>query len=185
MLRLGCGAGFSSDRLEPAIALAEQGRLDYLVFETIGERTMAFGHRDRKLDPERGYNPQLGARMRGVLPACRRHGTRIVTNMGVANVPAAAELTVAIARELGLEGLRIAAVGGDDVTASIGPDTALFDNRGLTVAEVGRPVVGANVYMLAARYTVGVATSTTAVFLTTAASLATLPIVLYLLLAGG
>lgn len=45
--------------------------------------------------------------------------------------------------------------------------------------------VGANVYMLAARYTVGVATSTTAVFLTTAASLATLPIVLYLLLAGG
>ena len=66
MLRLGCGAGFSSDRLEPAIDLAEKGALDYLVFETIGERTLAFGHRDRQLDPKRGYNPQLAARMRGM-----------------------------------------------------------------------------------------------------------------------
>ena len=86
MLRLGCGAGFSSDRLEPAIDLAEKGRLDYLVFETIGERTLAFGHRDRKLDPKKGYNPQLAARLRGVLAACKANGTRIVTNMGVANV---------------------------------------------------------------------------------------------------
>jgi predicted permease len=45
--------------------------------------------------------------------------------------------------------------------------------------------VGVNSYILAVRYTVGIATSTTAIFLTTAASLATLPIVLYLLLAGG
>ena len=51
MLRLGCGAGFSSDRIGPAIELTEKGRLDWLVFETIGERTLAFGHRDRKLDP--------------------------------------------------------------------------------------------------------------------------------------
>ena len=86
MLRLGCGAGFSSDRLEPAIDLASKGRLDYLVFETIGERTLAFGHRDRKLDPKKGYNPQLAARLRGVLGACKANGTRIVTNMGVANV---------------------------------------------------------------------------------------------------
>ncbi len=88
-MRLGCGAGFSSDRLEPAIDLARDGRLDYLVFETIGERTLAFGHRDRKLDPKRGYNPQLAARMRGVLRHCRENNTRIVTNMGVANVVAA------------------------------------------------------------------------------------------------
>ena len=102
MLRLGCGAGFSSDRLEPAIDLARDGKLDYLVFETIGERTLAFGHRDRKLDPGRGYNPQLAARMRGVLPYCKANKTRIVTNMGVANVAAAGDVIIAIARELGL-----------------------------------------------------------------------------------
>ena len=147
MLRLGCGAGISSDRLEPAIDLAREGRLDYLVFETIGERTLAFGHRDRKLDPKRGYNPQLAARMRGVLAHCRANKTRIVTNMGVANVAAAAEVTIAIARELGLKGLKVAIVEGDDVTALMTPKTVLFDYGNRTIAEVGRPVVGANVYL--------------------------------------
>jgi hypothetical protein len=147
MLRIGCGAGFSSDRLEPAIDLARDGRLDYLVFETIGERTLAFGHRDRKLDPKRGYNPQLAARMRGVLAHCHANNTRIVTNMGVANVAAAGEVVIGIARELGLEGLKVALVEGDDVTAIMTPDTILFDHGNRTIAEVGRPVVGANVYL--------------------------------------
>ena len=63
MMRMGSGAGFSSDRLGPAVDLAEKAALDWLVFETIGERTLAFGHRDRGLNPERGYNPQLAARL--------------------------------------------------------------------------------------------------------------------------
>jgi hypothetical protein len=147
MMRIGCGAGFSSDRLEPAVDLARRGELDVILFETIGERTMAFGHRDRKLDPARGYNPQLAARMRGVLKPCRDHGTRIVTNMGVANVAAAADVTLSIAREQGLRGLKVAAVEGDDVTHLIGPDTVLVDNEGKTVREVGLPVVGANAYL--------------------------------------
>jgi hypothetical protein len=146
-LRLGCGAGFSSDRLEPAIDLARDGRLDYLVFETIGERTLAFGHRDRKADPKRGYNPQLAARMRGVLQHCRDNGTRIVTNMGVANVEAAAEVVIGIARELGLKDFRVACVEGDDVTHLMTPDTVLFDYGNRAISQVGRPVVGANVYL--------------------------------------
>jgi Acyclic terpene utilisation family protein AtuA len=45
--RLGTGAGFSADRLDPAADLVAKGRLDAIVFECIGERTLAFGHRDR------------------------------------------------------------------------------------------------------------------------------------------
>jgi hypothetical protein len=147
MLRLGCGAGFSSDRLGPAIDLAEKGRLDYLVFETIGERTLAFGHRDRKLDPKRGYNPQLAQRMRGVLKATKANGTRIVTNMGVANVPDAARVVIEVARELGLKGLKVAAVLGDEVTDLLTPDTRLFDYHDRKISEVGLPLAGANVYL--------------------------------------
>ena len=145
-IRLGCGAGFSSDRLGPAIDLAQRGALDYLVFECIGERTMAFGHRDRMLDPTRGYNPQLRARMRGVLAHCHANGTRIITNMGVANPRAAALLTVDIARDLGLYGLKIACVEGDDVTHLITPGTAFMDHSG-TVSDVPLRMVGANVYL--------------------------------------
>ena len=146
-MRMGSGAGFSSDRLGPAIDLAEKAALDWLVFETIGERTLAFGHRDRSLNPDRGYNPQLAARMRGVLGHCRANGTRIMTNMGVAHVEAAAEVIVKVARELGLDGLKVAAVLGDDVTEQMNDDTVLFDYGGRRLGDVGRPLVGANVYL--------------------------------------
>jgi Acyclic terpene utilisation family protein AtuA len=146
-LRIGCGAGFSADRLEPAIELAAKGALDFLVFECLGERTMAFGHRDRKADAAKGYNPQLAARMRGVLGACSKTNTRIVTNMGVANVPAAAEVVVKVARELGLSGLKVAAVEGDDVTALMSPATVLFDHHDRSIADTGLTLVGANVYL--------------------------------------
>ncbi len=147
MIRMGSGAGFSSDRLQPAVDLAREGKLDWLVFETIGERTLAFGHRDRQLDASRGYNPQLATRMRGVLQHCRANRTRIMTNMGVANVPAAAEVVVKVAREIGLDRFRVATVEGDEVTDQISNDTVLFDNANRTVREVGKPLVGANAYL--------------------------------------
>jgi Acyclic terpene utilisation family protein AtuA len=147
MIRIGCGAGFSSDRLSPAIDLARDGELDALVFECIGERTLAFGHRDRRADPNRGYTPQLHARMDGVLKLCFDRKTRIVTNMGVANVPAALDVVLDVARRAGLVGLRVAGLEGDDVTHLITPDTVLVDHGGRTVRDVGLPVIGANAYL--------------------------------------
>ncbi|HEY3678160.1 MAG TPA: acyclic terpene utilization AtuA family protein, partial [Bradyrhizobium sp.] len=32
-IRIGSGAGYSGDRIEPALELAEKGGIDYLVFE--------------------------------------------------------------------------------------------------------------------------------------------------------
>jgi hypothetical protein len=80
--RLGTGAGFSADRLDPAVDLVARGQLDAIVFECIGERTLAFGHRDRMADPDAGYNPLLERRLRRIMPLCVEHGTRLITNMG-------------------------------------------------------------------------------------------------------
>lgn len=145
MIRIGCGAGFSADRLGPACDLVARGRLDVIIFECVGERTLAFGHRDRIANPARGYNAQLEARMRRILPLCRRHGTRLVTNMGAANPKAAAEATIRIARELGLSGMTVAYVSGDDVTHLLCADTPVWE--GGTVGEVGLAMVGANAYL--------------------------------------
>jgi hypothetical protein len=35
VVRLGAGAGYSGDRIEPAVELATHGALDYLVFECL------------------------------------------------------------------------------------------------------------------------------------------------------
>lgn len=143
--RLGTGAGFSADRLEPAVDLVERGGLDAIVFECLGERTLAFAYRDRAADPARGYTPLLERRMRAVLPGAVAGGTRIVTNMGAANPQRAAEITRDVARELGLSGVRVAFVEGDDVSGGVGPDTPLWE--GMTAGEVGRTFIGAHAYL--------------------------------------
>ena len=146
LFRLGTGAGFSADRLDPAVHLVERGELDAIVFECIGERTLAFGHRDRMVNPDRGYNPLLERRLRSILPACIANGTRLITNMGVANGDGAARKALDVARDVGLRGRTIAVVGGDDVLGLITPDTEL-DQAGLTVRGVGREMIGANAYL--------------------------------------
>lgn len=114
-IRIGAGAGYSGDRIDPAIELAEKGALSYLVFECLAERTIAIAQKARLLDPTAGYDPLLEERMEAVLPLCAHQRIRIISNMGAANPDAAAEKTREIARRLGLRGLRIAAVSGDDV----------------------------------------------------------------------
>jgi hypothetical protein len=44
-------------------------------------------------------------------------GVRIVSNMGAANPLAAMQAALGVARDLGLKGIRMAAVLGDDVLA--------------------------------------------------------------------
>ncbi len=144
--RIGTGAGFSADRLDPAVDLARNGQLDAMIIECLGERTLAFAHRDRRADPSKGYNALLERRMRALLGPCREAGTRIITNMGAANPAAAAERTIAIARELGLAGLKVACIEGDEVSALVGADTPMMDEPG-TLGDVGLPVVGANAYL--------------------------------------
>jgi hypothetical protein len=151
-IRIGAGAGYSGDRIEPAVELAERGALHYLVFECLAERTIALAQQARLKHPDGGFDPLLAARMRAVLPACRANGVKIVTNMGAANPLAAAQATRAIARAAGLAPLRIAAVTGDDVLEQA-RGTALALDIGGTVADLGNRVVSANAYTGAAPIT--------------------------------
>jgi hypothetical protein len=114
-VRIGAGAGYSGDRIDPAVELAEQGSLSYLVFECLAERTIAIAQKARLLDPSAGYDPLLEERMEAVLALSAERHIRIVSNMGAANPEAAAAKTAEIALRLGLRGLKIAAVTGDDV----------------------------------------------------------------------
>ena len=148
-IRIGAGAGYAGDRIEPAVELATHGRLDYLVFECLAERTIALAQQARLRDPGAGYDPLLAARMRAVLPVCRANGVRIVTNMGAANPLAAAEATREIARGLGLSGLRVAAVTGDDVLEAARRDDLALDAHG-SVSRLGNRIVSANAYTGAA-----------------------------------
>jgi Acyclic terpene utilisation family protein AtuA len=146
-IRIGSGAGYSGDRIEPAVELAERGDIQYLGFECLAERTIALAQGDLLRDPDGGYDPLLAARMEAVLRLCAERGIKIVTNMGAANPAAAARAVAAVARRLGLAGLRIAAVAGDDVLHVLNQgDYRLLERPG-TVAGLGDSVLSANAYM--------------------------------------
>ena len=149
-IRIGSGAGYSGDRIEPAVELAEKGEIDYLVFECLGERTVALAQQARMKNPESGYDPLLEERMRAVLPLCAARGIKIVTNMGAANPQAAAKKTAEIARSLGLSRLKVAAIVGDDVLdACKANDLAIMEFEG-TIKQLGNKLLSANAYLGAA-----------------------------------
>ncbi len=146
-IRIGSGAGYSGDRIEPAIELAEKGDIQYLVFECLGERTVALAQQARMKSPDSGYDPLLEERMRAVLPICAAKGIKIVTNMGAANPEAAARKTADIAKSLGLSALKIAAVVGDDVLdACKDGDFAIMEFDG-TIRQLGNRLLSANAYL--------------------------------------
>jgi len=143
-LRIGCGAGFSGDRLEPAVVLAARGEIDYLVLECLAERTIALAQLRKRKDPARGYDPLLERRIELLLPALQAHRFRLVTNMGAANPLAAADAIVGIARRHGIS-IRVAAITGDDVLAEIDSAARTLETR-TPLVEFGE-LVSANAYL--------------------------------------
>jgi Acyclic terpene utilisation family protein AtuA len=143
--RIGCGAGYSGDRIEPAVELVEHGDLDVIVFECLAERTIALAQEAKAADPNAGFDPRLDERMDAVLAAAHRRGVRIVTNMGAANPAAAAARVRTIATRLRIAPLTIAVITGDDVRDAIvhGGFTAIETGETLTADTV----VSANAYL--------------------------------------
>jgi hypothetical protein len=129
------------------VELAERGDLDYLVFECLAERTIALAQRDRLRDPDAGYNEWLIERTAAVLPGCVARGTRIITNMGAANPLAAAHAVAQLAKQIGLDGLSVAAVTGDDVLGLVGGSDLAFTDREGTPGLLGDAVLCANAYL--------------------------------------
>lgn len=147
-IRIGSGAGYAGDRIEPAIELMEKGNLDYIIFECLAERTVALGQKDKKADGTKGYNRLLKRRMEKILPLMKEKNIKVITNMGAANAKAAADMTVQIAEKLGVTGIKIAYVIGDDISKNLEQyyQYNVLEN-GKRLGEMKEDLISANVYM--------------------------------------
>ena len=147
-LHIGCGAGFSGDRWDSAVAVVEtlvqSGLPSVLMFETLAERTLALAQLQRRQDPTTGYELTLDNFVSPVLRRCREHGIPIIGNFGAANPRGAAARLHALAAELNLPPLRIAVVEGDDLGPVLN-DAAIAPC--LPLATEGQTLVSANVYL--------------------------------------
>lgn len=147
-IKIGSGAGYADDRLEPALDVMTYGDVDYIVFECLAERTIAIAQQRKMKYPNEGYDSLLEYRMAKVLPFCVDKKIKIISNMGAANPQAAAEKIKQIAEQQGLQGLKIAAVTGDDVFADMAryQDKTLLEND-RTITDLGDSIVSANAYI--------------------------------------
>lgn len=151
VIRIGSGAGYGGDRIEPALDLIQYGELDYIIFECLAERTIALAQMQKLKDPEKGYNDLFEYRMAKILNLFKDKRVKVITNMGAANPVSAVKVAANMARNLGLEYLKIAAVTGDDVLDLL---PKYQDNL---VMETGKPLKELDGTLISANAYIGVA----------------------------
>ena len=146
-VRLGIGSASAEDRIEPAIELVERAELDFLCLDCLAERTLAHAQLRKLADPQAGYDLRLEELVREVVTRCLARGITFVANMGAANPEAAALRTRAILAELGLSGVKVASVGGDDVLALVRATDPVTLESGRPASELPGEIVSANAYI--------------------------------------
>ncbi|HEY0164756.1 MAG TPA: acyclic terpene utilization AtuA family protein, partial [Sphingomicrobium sp.] len=147
-IRIGSGAAWWGDRVEPAALNAEAGQLDYLCFETMAEATVSAAQVRTRRDPAfPGYDTYLDDRMRAVLPACMRRGTRIVSNQGWINPDGAAQRIVHWLREFGFRGVKVAAVNGSLITDRVLDLTDRILENGKPTHTLAATLISAEAYL--------------------------------------
>jgi hypothetical protein len=151
-VRIASGSGFWGDALDPALELLEKGELDYMSFDFLAELTMALLQRLRAKNPQAGYVPDVVDYMRAMMPMAHRSGTRLVSNGGGVNPMAAGKAIVQVAKEQGLNGLKIGVIEGDDILPSLdqiiasGIPLVNMDTGDSDFSRIRSRVVAANVY---------------------------------------
>ena len=156
-IRIGGGSAFFNDRLDAALELVEKGDIDVLMIETLAERTLALLHAAKR-NGGSGYWDKLADRLKILLPACARHGTRLVTNGGGAAPEACAAMVARLARDCGID-VKVAAVSGDDVADIVIANDPVLLETGERLSKLGMNVISTNAYLgadaIAAAYAAG------------------------------
>jgi len=113
-LRIAGGQGFYGDATGPLADVLDESP-DVVVLEALAELTLAILAKDRARDETLGWTRDLPLYLMALVPAMLERGTTVITNAGGINPVAAANMVVKAAGAMGVTGLRIATVVGDDV----------------------------------------------------------------------
>ena len=151
-VRIGNAQGFWGDSVDAPLNMVNGGPLDYLTLDYLAEVTLSIMQHQRQRDPRAGYARDFPEMLRQVLPVAREKGIRIVTNAAGVNAPACLAACRKVIGELGLRGVKIGIVSGDDLmdrlddVLSSGAHLAHMEN-GAHLDTVRDKVLSANVYL--------------------------------------
>jgi hypothetical protein len=114
-VRIGNGQGFWGDNVDAPVELLRGGPIDYIGMDYLAEVTLSIMMRQKLKDPRLGYASDFLGFVRRVLPELKERNVRILTNAGGLNPRACRAKIFQVARDLGVRGLRVGVVEGDDL----------------------------------------------------------------------
>lgn len=150
--RVGSAQGYYGDNVMSALPMILGGHVDVVCFEALAELTLAILQKDKLKDPSRGYTFDIGIIASKILPEAYKRNIPLITNGGGLNPKSAAELVYQTAQKMGLTGLKIAYVTGDDVSRRLeelldSGETLENMDTGETLDPSSHILANANVYM--------------------------------------
>jgi hypothetical protein len=150
-IRIASGQGFWGDLPSAPVEQVRRGTIDYLMMDYLAEVTMSIMQKQKMKNPEHGYARDFVDVFREILPDISKKGIKILTNAGGVNPEACKDALLDAASKLGISGLKIAVVDGDDILGrleeleSAGHSLKNMDN-GRPISEISDRLLSANVY---------------------------------------
>ena len=150
-IRIASGQGYWGDRFDAPLDQVKEGPVDYIVMDYLAEVTMSIMQKQKSRDSNLGYAKDFIPLMKQLLPLLVEKNVKLITNAGGVN-PVACMLAVReISESMGFEGLKIAAVYGDDILTQV--DSLISSGHYLNNMETSEPLTkirknlsSANVY---------------------------------------
>lgn len=150
-IRIASGQGFWGDLQSAPLQQVTGGQIDYLMMDYLAEVTMSILQKQKMRNPELGYAKDLITVCEQILPHLMEKGITLLTNGGGVNPEAARDKIFAVARKLGISGLKIGVVTGDNILPTI--DELMANGHVMKNMETGEPIssvrdrlLSANVY---------------------------------------
>jgi hypothetical protein len=152
-IRIASGQGFWGDLQSAPLQQVSRGPIDYLVMDYLAEVTMSILQKQRMRNPELGYARDLVDVCEEILPYLVERGITLITNGGGVNPVAARDRIFEVARKLGVKGLKIGVVTGDDILPRI--SELVDEGHELRHMETNEPIASVKDRLLSANVYTG------------------------------
>ncbi|HXQ29242.1 MAG TPA: acyclic terpene utilization AtuA family protein [Gemmatimonadales bacterium] len=154
-VRIAGGQGFWGDALDAPYRQVTEGPIDVLTLDYLAEVTMSILQKQKARDPNAGYPQDFLVQMEQLLPVLAQRGIKVLANAGGVNPTACSAALTDTIRRLGLKGLRLGIVSGDDLMGRL--DELLQRGHEFRNMDTGHPlstirdrVLAVNAYLGAA-----------------------------------
>ncbi|MCG2588090.1 acyclic terpene utilization AtuA family protein [Rhodohalobacter sulfatireducens] len=150
-IKIASGQGFWGDLPNAPIHQVKRGEIDYLVMDYLAEVTMSIMQKQRMRNEKYGYARDFVDVIEATLQEIKHEGVKVISNAGGVNPNACKDAILEVAEKVGLSGLKIAVVDGDDILPNL--DNLIEAGHQLKNMETGKLIktikedlLSANVY---------------------------------------